>query len=241
MATLAKLVVELVGDIGDFTKQMGEAEKTTSSFGKNMMGIGAGMTAGVTMPLLGLGAAALAIGGDFDEAMDTIRTTTGATGTTLTTLGNDAKAVFTAIPTDMATASSAIAELYTRTGQTGQGLQELGKAEIELARITGGDLNSQIQNSTRMFGDWGIGVMDQVPALDTLLRAHQTTGIEVDTLANKMVQFGAPLRQMGFDFDTSAALIGNFEKAGVNTELVLGSMRIALGKMALQAWSLSRV
>ncbi len=47
-----------------------------------------------------------------------------------------------------------------------------------------------------------------------------------------MTQFGGPLRQMGFDWQTSAAMLGKFEKEGVNTELVVGSLRIALGKMA---------
>ena len=47
-----------------------------------------------------------------------------------------------------------------------------------------------------------------------------------------MTQFGGPLRQMGFDWQTSGAMLGKFEKEGVNTELVVGSLRIALGKMA---------
>lgn len=239
MGTLAKLLVAIGADVSGLLKGLDEgagavggmAARMTSAGGK-IAGVGVGLTAGLTAPILGLGAAVLSVGGQFDEAMDTIRTTTGATGTTLTGLGNDVKAVFGAIPTDMATAGSAIADLNARTGQTGKGLQELAQAEIELARITGGELSSQIQNSTRMFGDWGIAVTDQVPALDALLRAHQATGIGVDSLAAKLVQFGAPLRQMGFDFETSAALIGKFEKEGVNTELVLGSLRIALGKMA---------
>ena len=37
---------------------------------------------------------------------------------------------------------------------------------------------------------------------------------------------------MGFWFEESAALLGKWEKEGVNTELVAGSMRIALGKLA---------
>jgi TP901 family phage tail tape measure protein len=232
MTTLAKLVVELVGDVKDFMSGMDAADAKWASVGGNMTKAGGAMTAGVTVPLLGLGALAFKTGSDFDSAMDTIRTTTGATGETLTGLGEDARAVFSEIPTDMATAGEAIGDLYSRTGQTGEGLQDLAATEIELARITGGDLGSQIQNTTRLFGDWGVAAQNQVPALDALLRTSQATGIGVDTLAAKMVQFGAPLRQMGFDFNTSAALIGKFEKEGVNSELVLGSLRIALGKMA---------
>lgn len=221
---------------GDLSKARDTIEKnlsgTMEEVGKKLLGIGAGLTAGLTLPIVGVGAAVLDLGTQFDESMDTIRTATGATGDDLTGLGDDVKAVFGAIPTDVATATQAVAELNARTGQTGPVLQELAQAEIELARVTGGELGSQIANTTRLFGDWGIAVSDQVPALDKLLRTHQATGIEVDTLAAKLVQFGAPLRQMGFDFETSAALIGKFEKEGVNTELVLGSLRIALGKFA---------
>lgn len=237
---LGTAYVAIRAKLDDLDKDLEQArtkvEKSLSSalsgVGGKIAGVGGKLSVGVTAPLVGLGAAALDVGGQFDEVMDTIRTTTGATGDALTGLGQDALAVFKAIPTNMATAGQAIAELAARTGQSGAGLQSLAQAEIELARITGGELGPQIANTTRMFGDWGVAVTDQVPALDALLRAHQTTGIGVDQLAGKLVQFGAPLRQMGFDFDTSAALIGKFEKEGVNTELVLGSMRVALGKMA---------
>jgi phage-related minor tail protein len=37
---------------------------------------------------------------------------------------------------------------------------------------------------------------------------------------------------MGFSFDQATVLMGKFEKEGVNTELVMGSLRMALGKLA---------
>jgi len=65
-----------------------------------------------------------------------------------------------------------------------------------------------------------------------LFSVAQSTGIEFASLSNQLVNYGAPLRQIGFDFEQSALLIGKFEKEGVNAELVLGSLRQALGKMA---------
>lgn len=46
------------------------------------------------------------------------------------------------------------------------------------------------------------------------------------------MQFGAPLRQMGFSLQESAVLMGKWEKEGVNMELVLGSLRMAMGHFA---------
>lgn len=37
---------------------------------------------------------------------------------------------------------------------------------------------------------------------------------------------------MGFSLEESAAMLGKWEKEGVNTELVIGSLRIAAGKFA---------
>jgi phage-related minor tail protein len=68
-------------------------------------------------------------------------------------------------------------------------------------------------------------------------KVTQNTGIGIDSLQQLMTQFGGPLRQMGFDWQTSAAMLGQFQKGGVNTELVVGSLRIALGKMAKEGIS----
>src|SRR5690606_37994660 len=80
----------------------------------------AGTTAGTVMgtamkgalagALAGVGAiAGLAkLGGSFDEAFDTIRVGTGATGDALDDLQGSFKSVFGSIPTDMTSASTAI-------------------------------------------------------------------------------------------------------------------------------------
>lgn len=201
------------------------------------IGRGAGLAVGAAM-VTGVGAAIgggvllAQVGETFDEALDTIRVGTGATGDALAALGEDFKEVFASVPTDAATAATAIADLNTRLGLTGSELQTTAAQFIELSRITGTDLSSNIANVTRVFGDWSIATADQAGTLDALFRANQATGISIDQLTANLVKFGAPLRQLGFDFETSAALISKFEKEGVNAELVLGSMRIALGKMA---------
>lgn len=189
------------------------------------------ITQGVALAI-GAGIALVDIGGKFDEAFDTIRTRTGSTGDALAGLEADFREVFATVPVSMGPAADAIADLNARLGITGQPLQDLSTQFLNLSRITGTDLRANIAGVTRVFGDWGIATDDQGRSLDALFRSSQQTGISVDSLAGTLVQFGAPLRQLGFTFDQSAALVGKFEAEGVNTELVLGSLRIALGKMA---------
>lgn len=189
--------------------------------------LGVGVAAGIG------GAVALKnIGDTFDEAMDTIRVGTGATGEALTNLGTNFKAVLTEVPTDAQSAAVAIADLNTRLGATGPELETLAAQQLELARITGTDLGTNIEKTTRLLGDWGVGLDGAEDAIDAVFRASQATGPPVSRLSDLLVQYGAPLRQFNFSMEESAALLGKFEKEGVNTELVMGSLRIALGKIA---------
>lgn len=229
---LGSAFIEIRGDLDHLKKDLDGAK---GSIGSMLGGLGktaALGVAGIGVALAGVGAAALALGGEFDGAFDALRTGTGATGAALEGLKADFKAVVSSVPTDFGTASEVVSELAKRTGATGESLQGLSKAVIQLSTLTGTDAVTNVGLATRAFGDWSIATADQEATLDKLFRASQASGIGVDELMGKVVQFGAPLRAMGFSLDESAAMLAKWEKEGVNTELVLGSMRIAMGKFA---------
>ena len=235
--SVANLFVAIGANISNFEKGLVQAEKRMKKFGKNMEKIGTAATKLVTVPILALGGAAFTAAMEVDKAMDAIREGTGATGEQLRALGKDFEAVFRNVPQDAETVGSALADLNTRTGLSGMALQDLTLQMVNLSRVAKTDVNQLIASTTRVFGDWSIATEKQSETLDHLWKVSQNTGITVDDLSKKVVQFGAPLRQMGFDFKTSTALLGKFEKEGVNAELVMGSLRIALGKMAKQGVS----
>jgi TP901 family phage tail tape measure protein len=229
VADLANVFVDIKGKWDGFEN---DARGRLSGIGGRIgKGVGLAIMGGIGVAVAG-GAALMKIGDSFDKMGDTIRVGTGATGDALKDLEASAVNVATTIPASFEDAGSAIADLNTRLGLTGAPLEGVAAQMLELSRITGTDLTSNIEASTRTLGDWGMSVEEMPGALDGLFRASQATGIGFDTLSGQLVKFGAPLRQLGFGFDESAALLGKFEKEGVNAELVMGSMRIALGKMA---------
>ncbi len=181
---------------------------------------------------VGAGVALAKIGEDFDTAYDRIRVGTGATGEVLDGLKDDFKTVFASVPDDSATVGQALADLNTRMGLTGEPLADLTELFLDLSRITGTDVSSNVANMTRVFGDWSVSTEDSADALDVMFRAAQASGVGLDQLSGGLVKFGAPMRQLGFSFTEATAILSKFEKEGVNTELVMGSMRVALGRMA---------
>ena len=224
--------VEISPDLSTFQEKVGtQMAPVTSKFGKFGKAAAGGFVAGLVGAGL-VGKALYDIGAQFDEAFDSIQTSTGATGEKLEGLKDSFKTVVSSVPADFGDAADAIGQLNQRLGVTGKPLERIAKQMLELSRITDTDLSDNIKEVTRVFGDWGIKVKDQPAALDKMFRASQKTGISVSDLGAQMVRYGAPLRQMGFGFSEAAAMVGKFEKEGVNAQLVMGSLRIALGKMA---------
>lgn len=201
-------------------------------FGGALADVGAQLTERLTLPLAAVGGASIAAAMQFDDAADKIRVVTGATGEALAGLTKDFTAVFRGLPNSAADVSTAIADLNTRLGLSGEPLRQISTQVLNLARISGEELQPLIQATTRVMGDWDVRTEQTGDTLDYLYRTSQATGISVGILSAQLVQFGAPLRQMGFSLEQSAALLGKFEKEGVNAELVMGSLRIALTRMA---------
>jgi hypothetical protein len=231
--TIADAAVAVGADFRKYDADLARQESATSSrlgrLGsalKRDFGLVAGAGFGA------LSAAALKLGTDVDSAYDTIRVGTGKTGEALAGLEADFKAVSGRVPDDIAKVAQVIADLNTRTGQTGKGLQDLSTTILDFSRLTKSDVNTNVRNATRLFGDWSIATEDQAGTLDKVFRASQETGIGVETLMQKVVDFGSPMRLLGFSFEESIALLSKWEKEGVNTETALSGLKFGVKTLA---------
>lgn len=191
--------------------------------------IQAGVTLGVkalTEAFNGL----VSIGEEFHKAFANIRVGTGATGESLHQLETQFKATFaTTADSNIEKLSKNFADLNTQTGLTGEPLQTLTKQFAALEKF--GDAPS-IRSFTRHLGDFGVPADQASAALDKIFVSSQQTGVPMQKLSDLLTKFGAPLRNFGFSVEEGTALLSRFEKEGVNTELVMGSLRIAAGKFA---------
>ncbi len=192
----------------------------------NKIGTASGVAA------VAIGAGLLKIGNDYDQMTDLIARGTGATGEALDELNSTATDVFKSMPISMETAGTAVADLNTRLGLTGEALGDVAAQFIDFSRVADTEVATSIRDVTRVMGDWGVSVDDTSILLDKLFLGSQATGITVEKLNTTLVAFGAPLRAMGFSLDESIALLGKWEKEGVNSELVLGALKLSMAKFA---------
>jgi TP901 family phage tail tape measure protein len=226
------VVVPIIADVKGLASGVGDAESQLNRLGKNVGKVGANLTKKLTLPILALGAGALAAFNEVDKGLDAVAIGTGATGEALQDLQKTFKNVAKNSTQGMEEIGNVVAELNTRLGLTGAPLEDLSTKMLQFARITGTDSTVATQKVTRAMNDAGIAAEDAGGFLDLLLLTSQKTGITVDTLAEKMTKFGSPMRQLGFSAAETAALLGSFELAGVNTDLVMGALRQSLGRLA---------
>lgn len=206
-------------------KEWGEQLK---GIGDKVTGIGTGLTTHVTAPIMAVGAAGIAAFKEVDEAMDTVITKTGASGDALEDMQNRVKNLATSIPTDFATAGTAIGEVNTRFGLTGDALEDLAGKFIKFAQINGVDVNSSIDQVQAAMTAFGLSAEDAGSFLDVLNKAGQDTGVNVTKLAQDLAANSTALKEMGFSAQDSAMFLANLDKSGINSSQVMSGLSKAL-------------
>lgn len=239
MASLGALTIKITGDLTQFNKDIASVEKTLnkqtaglSKVAKSMTTVGDSMVKGVTVPILAIGAGLLKLGEEFDGAYDKIRIGTGKTGKELEAINDDFREIAKVAPSSFSDIGTAVAGLNSKLGLTGKPLQDLSTQVLNLSRITKTDLNTNIDQAAKLFNNWKISTENQSKTLDMMFRASQNTGIEIGKLMSEVSSSGPILRTMGYDLETSTALIAGFDKAGIDVTSTVAGMKKALVTMA---------
>ena len=203
--------------------------KVTNAFPGGVLG---GVATGVTVGAVAIGATLFNLGKDFDAAYKQIQKQTGATGDEFVKLKDSFKSVASQTGASFGDIATAVGTVSQRTGATGKDLDALSLSMLRMASITGKDLGSVLDSTTKLFNNFQIPVEQMPAAMDKLYVASAKTGVGVDQLSSSAQTFGPVLRQLGYGFDDSIALLASFDKAGVNTGKVTAGMGVALGNLA---------
>lgn len=249
----ARAIKDLSGELAENKKKLSDADKAADDLDKTMVdvegdtkkasdgfttmkGVLANLVAeGIKKAISGLkdlGREAVEAYKEFDEGEDTIIKKTGATGKAAEALGENYKNVTKQVLGSFSDLGSGLGEINTRFGFTGEKLEDATVKFQKFSDITGTDLTESVRLVSRAMEDGGMETEEYGELLDLLAKAAQASGVEVDSLAENVAKYGAPMRALGFDTKESIALFAQWEKTGVNTEIAFSGM-----KKAISNWS----
>lgn len=238
---MLQAIVEIAGSISPtLGKSIEEATGKLGGLNVKALAVGAavgGIAVATGKAVIEAGEYLVDLGSQFDEATDSIRIGTGATGDALDALMDDFDAVYSNVPTTMEDASKAIADYNTRLGLTGPELQNISTQAIQVADMLGDDLGTVIEESSQAFQAWNMDAEAMGDAMDYVFKASQSTGVGFSDLMKDVQQFAPQLQELGYGFEESVALIGQMDKAGVNAEEVLAAMKKSVSSLAKEGLS----
>ena len=207
--------------------------------GEKVTGIGKKTSVGVTAPILAAGAAGLAAFNEIDEQLDGIISKTGATGDEADSLAESFENVGSNTHLGLDVVGDAIGSVRQQLGLLGPELEQNADYAMKFAEINDSDVSTSVENAKQALDAYNLSNKDFQSVLDATTLASQKTGVSVDDLFKKSVEGAPQIKALGLSYSEGAMLLGQLEKAGVDSSATLGSLSKASVAYAKQGKSLS--
>lgn len=241
--TAAESTDSAVDDLGESTKDSGKDAETASDGYSVMKGaladlVSAGIQKAV-QALKDMASAAYEAWEAYDEGADIITAKTGATGEAAEGLQQAYKNVSKSVVADLSDIGTAVGEVNTRFGLTGDKLESVSETFLKFAEVNGVDVNTAIDSTQSAMEAFGISASQTETFLDLLNKAGQDTGVSVTKLADDMKVNAPALLEMGYSASDAAGFIANLDKSGIDASSVMAGMKKALQNASKEGKPLS--
>lgn len=186
-----------------------------------------------------IGTSLLAIGkigsdmySEVEGGMMNVITATGATGDAAKELEDVYQNVASSVVGSFEDIGSAVGEVNTRFGVTGEDLEGLSEQYMKFAKVNGVDVVNSIDQTQKALTAFGLDAEAAPALLDAMTKAGQNTGVSMETLQNGLVQNAAALQEMGLNVDQSVGFLADLEMTGANSSTVMSGLRRAMKNAA---------
>lgn len=205
-----------LGDLETFSKSSTGASGKLVALGSACSSVGSTLTKKVTLPLVGVGAAAVGVTSKFDSSMSQVAAVSGATGESLDALREKAKEMgattkFSA--SDAADAMNYMAMAGWKTEDMLDGISGI----MDLAAASGEDLATTSDIVTDALTAFGLTAADSGHFADVLAAASSNANTNV-SMMGETFKYCAPIAgSLGYSVEDTAEAIGLMANAGIKS------------------------
>lgn len=218
-------------DLKVFMDKNATAQDKLAGFGSAMSSAGSSLTKWVTLPLVGVGTAAMAVGNDFEAAMSQVKAISGATGEEFEALREQALQ----LGADTSFSASAAAEGMQNLASAGFSVEEIMGAMpglLDLAASSGADLGVASEIAASAIRGFGLDATDAARVADVFAEASARTNAQVEDLGEAMKYIAPVANAMGLQIEEVTAAVGFLSDAGIKGSQAGTSLRGALSRLA---------
>ena len=210
--------------------QVSGVGKSFESTGKVMTSAGEKMTAGVTAPLLGIAAAAINTGNEFEAQMSRVKAISGATGSDFEALNNQALK----LGADTAFSASEAAQGMENLASAGLSTKEIMAAMpgmLDLAASSGEELATSADIAASTLRGFGLSADQAGHVADVLAANAAKTNAAVADTGDAMKYIAPVANAAGWSLESVTAAIGEMADAGIKGEQAGTTLRGALTRL----------
>lgn len=199
-------------------------ENINQKLSSGIMMQAAEQVAAVGESIIGLGKSSLDAFDAVDEGLDTIVTKTGAGADAMAGFEGVYKNIGSSMPVELAKVGEAIGEVNTQLGLQGDELDAASRQAIAFSEINGQDVTSTVIQAKQALEAYSLENKDFAMVLDSVTKVAQDTGQATGDLLKKAIDGAPQIKALGLEFSDGVALMGQFEKSGVDSGAALSSL-----------------
>lgn len=212
-------------------KELEAAGQKIQAVGKKMESAGKELTTKVTLPLIGIGIAAVKVGSDFEAGMSEVAAISGATGSDLDKLKEKAKEMGATTKFSASESAEALKYMAMAGWDTTQMLDGLDGVMM-LAAASGENLGAVSDIVTDALTAFGMEASEAGNFADLLANTSSKANTNVSMLGESF-KYVAPLfGSLGYSAEDAALALGLMANAGIKSSQAGTSLRSAITNLA---------
>ncbi|WP_171011314.1 phage tail tape measure protein [Haloimpatiens lingqiaonensis] len=182
--------------------------------GKGMESVGKDLTKTVTLPITGIGAAAIKIGMDFEESMSKVKAMSGATGEEMVLLQQAARDAGASTSKSAKDAADALGFMALAGWDSTTSMEALMPV-LRLSEAGNIDLAKASSLVTDSMSAMGLTTKDLPRYLDIVAQTARSSNTDIDQMAEAYLKVGGTLRGLGVPLEESALALGLLANSGI--------------------------
>lgn len=216
-----------LSDLKTFQSQTATSKDKLAAFSSAATSAGRSLTKNLTVPIAGVGAAAVAVTSRFESSMSEVKAISGATGEDLQKLGDKAKEM--GAKTKFSASESAQAFKYMAlAGWETQDMLDGIEGVMNLAAASGEDLASVSDIVTDSLTAFGLTAADSTHFADVLAKTMSSANTDVAGLGEAFKYVAPVAGAFGYSVEDVSVALGTMANAGIKGSQMGTSLRQAL-------------
>lgn len=218
------------GDLEQIGRTAGGLKQQLANAAAEMRNIGMGLTAGVTLPVVGIAAAAVNSAAQFEQSLNVMQQVSGATEAQMASMQAQALQLGAETAFSAGEAAAGMLELAKAGLDTDQVMAAIG-GTMDLAAAGNLGLAQAAEIAANAVNTFGLDATQTVDVANMLAAAANASSVEVTDLASGMQMAGSVFASSGQGIDdltTALALMGNAGIKGSDAGTSLKTMLMRL-------------